>query len=188
MGCAFDMYSQSWNGLSYSMMLFVYCFIMPICVIFFSYIGIIYHTRTSRKGLFGDNESPKKPEIGKVFDRRLRRRQSSHTNQRVSSSIKRTIRGAIFVFIVKLLLYVHNIKTNTRNQNYDITIKSLDAEWDTYGRYKCVLELFALYVRKSHNIYLLSINDIILDNQKHNGLVISFMSNYNPKVSQQLNT
>ena len=97
MGCAFDMYSQSWNGLSYSMMLFVYCFIMPICVIFFSYIGIIYHTRTSRKGLFGDNESPKKPEIGKVFDRRLRRRQSSHTNQRVSSSIKRTIRGAIFV-------------------------------------------------------------------------------------------
>ena len=98
MGCAFDMYSQSWNGLSYSMMLFVYCFIMPICVIFFSYIGIIYHTRTSRKGLFGDNESPKKPEIGKVFDRRLRRRQSSHTNQRVSSSIKRTIRGAIFVY------------------------------------------------------------------------------------------
>ena len=158
MGCAFDMYSQSWNGLSYSMMLFVYCFIMPICVIFFSYIGIIYHTRTSRKGLFGDNESPKKPEIGKVFDRRLRRRQSSHTNQRVSSSIKRTIRGAIFV-----LLHVHNIKIGTRNRIYDITIKSLDAEWDTYARYKFVLELVAYYVRKSHHIYLLSINGIILN-------------------------
>ena len=92
MGCAFDMYSQSWNGLSYSLLLFVYCFILPICVIFFSYIGIIYHTRTSRKGLFGDNDSPKKHDIGKDFDRRLRRRQSSHTNQRVSSRIKRTIR------------------------------------------------------------------------------------------------
>ena len=97
MGCAFDMYSQSWNGLSYSLLLFVYCFILPICVIFFSYIGIIYHTRTSRKGLFGDNDSPKKHDIGKDFDRRLRRRQSSHTNQRVSSRIKRTIRWTIFV-------------------------------------------------------------------------------------------
>ena len=106
MGCAFDMYSQSWNGLSYSMMLFVYCFIMPICVIFFSYIGIIYHTRTSRKGLFGDNECPKKQDSGKDFDRRLGRRQSSHTNQRVSLHIQRMELDEVFsyhTFIFRLL-------------------------------------------------------------------------------------
>ena len=133
MGCAFDMYSQSWNGLSYSLLLFVYCFILPICVIFFSYIGIIYHTRTSRKGLFGDNDSPKKNDIGKDFDRRLRRRQSSHTNQRVSFRIKRTIRWTIFV------LRIHDIKIATRNWIYvvcGITIKSLDAELDIYAGYK----------------------------------------------------
>ena len=98
MGCAFDMYSQSWNGLSYSLLLFVYCFILPICVIFFSYIGIIYHTRTSRKGLFGDNECPKKQDSGKDFDRRLGRRQSSHTNQRVSLHIQRMELDEVFSY------------------------------------------------------------------------------------------
>ena len=156
MGCAFDMYSQSWNGLSYSLLLFVYCFILPICVIFFSYIGIIYHTRTSRKGLFGDNDSPKKHDIGKDFDRRLRRRQSSHTNQRVSSRIKRTIRWTIFVTRYK------NCYKKLNQYSLGITIKTVDVELDMYAGYKCVLELFALYVRKSHLIYLLSINDIIL--------------------------
>ena len=113
MGCAFDMYSQSWNGLSYSMMLFVYCFIMPICVIFFSYIGIIYHTRTSRKGLFGDNECPKKQDSGKDFDRRLGRRQSSHTNQRVSLHIQRMELDEVFsyhIFIKRKLTFIINNK------------------------------------------------------------------------------
>ena len=43
MGCAFDMYTSDWNPRSYCYVLLLFCYCIPLCIIFFSYVGIIYH-------------------------------------------------------------------------------------------------------------------------------------------------
>ena len=47
MGCAFDIYSPSWNHRTYMWMLFVLAWFIPVVVIGVSYIGIIYRVRKS---------------------------------------------------------------------------------------------------------------------------------------------
>ena len=47
MGCAFDMYSQSWNDRSYGLILCFLCWLFPLSIIFSSYVGILYQTRSS---------------------------------------------------------------------------------------------------------------------------------------------
>ena len=44
MGCTFDMYSSNWNYRSYCYVLLLLCYCFPLCIIFFSNFGIIYHT------------------------------------------------------------------------------------------------------------------------------------------------
>ena len=43
MGCTFNMYSPDWNPRSYCYVLLLFCYCIPLCIIFFSYVGIIYH-------------------------------------------------------------------------------------------------------------------------------------------------
>ena len=43
MGCTFDMYTSDWNPRSYCYVLLLFCYCIPLCIIFFSYVGIIYH-------------------------------------------------------------------------------------------------------------------------------------------------
>ena len=64
MGCAFDLYSTSWNDRSYVATLLVFAWFIPLIVIFTSYIGIIYHIRhsTVKNILFHRNYSFKKEE------------------------------------------------------------------------------------------------------------------------------
>ena len=92
MGCAFNMYSSSWSDRSYGITLFLYCWILPLFIIFFSYMGMIYDTRTSRKKLVrsmgtsdksGTEESSEDP-------RKLKRtltNDSHHSPHRVSGYI-----------------------------------------------------------------------------------------------------
>ena len=47
MGCAFDMYSTSWNHRSYVLTLFILCWFVPLLMIFVAYFGIIYRVRHS---------------------------------------------------------------------------------------------------------------------------------------------
>ena len=37
------MYSSDWNPRSYCYVLLLFCYCIPLCIIFFSYVGIIYH-------------------------------------------------------------------------------------------------------------------------------------------------
>ena len=93
MGCAFNMYSQSWNDRSYGIFLFCYCWFIPLLIIFFSYMGIIYHTRSSRKRLLTQKniELPKDAEDGKNKNKEKLKRtdttDSSHSPRRVSSKL-----------------------------------------------------------------------------------------------------
>ena len=93
MGCAFNMYSQSWNDRSYGIFLFCYCWFIPLLIIFFSYMGIIYHTRSSRKRLVTQKniELPKDAEDGKNENKEKLKRtdtaDSSHSPRRVSSKL-----------------------------------------------------------------------------------------------------
>ena len=87
MGCAFDMYSSAWSDRSYGIVLFFYCWIFPLLIIFFSYIGIMYETRSSRNRLIRkekkkdeeDNEEEKP-----LNDNNKKRSITSHSPQRVS--------------------------------------------------------------------------------------------------------
>ena len=90
MGCAFNMYSSSWSDRSYGITLFLYCWIVPLVIIFFSYIGMIYDTRTSRKTLI--RSASEKTENGEdpKDESKLKRtgtNQSYHSPQRVSSPL-----------------------------------------------------------------------------------------------------
>ena len=93
MGCAFNMYSQSWNDRSYGIFLFCYCWFIPLLIIFFSYMGIIYHTRSSRKRLLTQKniELHKDAEYGKNKSKgkleRTDTSDSSHSPRRVSSKL-----------------------------------------------------------------------------------------------------
>ena len=60
MGCAFDMYSSSYSDRAYGVVLLFLCWIFPLFVIFFSYLGIISHTRLSSKNLFSRTKSFRK--------------------------------------------------------------------------------------------------------------------------------
>ena len=60
MGCTFDMYSSSWSDRSYGLILFVLCWVLPLFVIFFSYLGIISHTRLSSKNLLSRTKTFRK--------------------------------------------------------------------------------------------------------------------------------
>ena len=51
MGCAFDMYSQSWSDRSYGLILCFLCWLFPLSIIFSSYVGILYRTRSSYKNV-----------------------------------------------------------------------------------------------------------------------------------------
>ena len=51
MGCAFDMYSQSWNDRSYGLILCFLCWFFPLSIIFASYVGILYRNRSSYETL-----------------------------------------------------------------------------------------------------------------------------------------
>ena len=51
MGCAFDMYSQSWNDRSYGLILCFLCWFSPLSIIFASYVGILYRNRSSYETL-----------------------------------------------------------------------------------------------------------------------------------------
>ena len=42
MGCTFDSFSSSWSDRSYVLTLLVLAWIIPLVIIFLSYIGIIY--------------------------------------------------------------------------------------------------------------------------------------------------
>ena len=90
MGCAFNMYSSSWSDRSYGITLFLYCWIVPLVIIFFSYIGMIYDTRTSRKKLIRSaSQKPENVEDPKD-ESKLKRtgtNQSYHSPQRVSSPL-----------------------------------------------------------------------------------------------------
>ena len=86
MGCAFNMYSSAWSDRSYGIVLFLYCWIFPLLIIFFSYIGIMYETRSSRKTLIKkekknveDNEEDKP-----LNDDKTKKSLTSHSPQRVS--------------------------------------------------------------------------------------------------------
>ena len=87
------MYSQSWNDRSYGIFLFCYCWFIPLLIIFFSYMGIIYHTRSSRKRLLTQKniELPKDAEDGKNKNKEKLKRtdtaDSSHSPRRVSSKL-----------------------------------------------------------------------------------------------------
>ena len=87
------MYSQSWNDRSYGIFLFCYCWFIPLLIIFFSYMGIIYHTRSSRKRLLTQKniELPKDAEDGKNKSKSKLERtdtsDSSHSPRRVSSKL-----------------------------------------------------------------------------------------------------
>ena len=90
MGCAFNMYSSAWPDRLYGIALFFYCWIFPLLIILFSYIGIIYETRSSRKTLFRkekkkDDDDPE--EEKPLNDEHLKRANSSHSPQRVSTII-----------------------------------------------------------------------------------------------------
>ena len=43
MGCTFNMYTSDWNPRSYCYVLLLFCYCIPLFIIFFSYVGIIYH-------------------------------------------------------------------------------------------------------------------------------------------------
>lgn len=47
MGCAFDMYTTSWNDRSYVLVLFVLCWFVPLLIMFQSYGAIIYRVSYS---------------------------------------------------------------------------------------------------------------------------------------------
>ena len=51
MGCAFDFYTPSWNYRSYVTALVIGFYLIPLFVIFGSYIGIIQSSRKSMKTL-----------------------------------------------------------------------------------------------------------------------------------------
>ena len=52
MGCTFDMFSSDWNPRSYCYVLLLLCYCLPLCIIFFSYFGIIHHnTRLSARDM-----------------------------------------------------------------------------------------------------------------------------------------
>ena len=47
MGCAFDMFSTTWNDRSYVVVLFVLCWCIPLIVIFVSYGSIFFRVRNT---------------------------------------------------------------------------------------------------------------------------------------------
>ena len=47
MGCAFDMFSTTWNDRSYVVVLFVLCWCIPLIIIFYSYGSIFFRVRKS---------------------------------------------------------------------------------------------------------------------------------------------
>ena len=92
MGCAFNMYSQAWSDRSYGVILFLYCFVLPLPVILSSYLGLIYLARSSGKPFQGKNDTDKDPsnqndnEDEKLEQPKIERT-PSHSNQRVISNI-----------------------------------------------------------------------------------------------------
>ena len=51
MGCAFDFYSPGWKYRTYVVALIFGFYIIPLIVIFGSYIGVMHNSRTSMKSL-----------------------------------------------------------------------------------------------------------------------------------------
>ena len=90
MGCAFDMYSSAWVDRSYGLVLFIYCWIFPLLIIFFCYIGIMYDTRLSGKMVFRTEKKKNNDENeeGKHLNNdNMKKSTISHSPQRVSTFI-----------------------------------------------------------------------------------------------------
>ena len=83
MGCSFNMYSSDWNPRSYCYVLLIFCYFIPLCIVFFSYLGIIYHnSRLSNKRIpnpstsvryvarfsLGDNSSQREEKTEETID------------------------------------------------------------------------------------------------------------------------
>ena len=85
MGCAFDMYSQSWNDRSYGSILFLLFWFFPLSIIFSSYAGIIYHTRNSYDNLlkrtktFRENGEPSKERVYNDNEKNVERKATWRT-------------------------------------------------------------------------------------------------------------
>ena len=88
MGCAFNMYSQAWSDRSYGVILFLYCFVLPLPVILSSYLGLIYLAHSSGKLFQGKNDTDKNPSNendneDETLEQPKIERTPSHSTQRV---------------------------------------------------------------------------------------------------------
>ena len=87
MGCAFNMYSPEWADRIYGLVIFFYCWIFPLLIIFFCYIGIMYETRSSGRMLFriDKKKNNDENEEGKHLNNdNMKRSIISHSQQRVN--------------------------------------------------------------------------------------------------------
>ena len=113
MGCAFNMYSQAWSDRSYGVILFLYCFVLPLPVILSSYLGIIYLARSSGDQFEGKNDGDKNPSNeNDNEDVKLEQpdieKTPSHSSQRVIFHI--AILGNNFQILVSYMIFSSGIK------------------------------------------------------------------------------
>ena len=101
MGCAFDMYSQSWNDRSYGLILCFLCWFFPLSIIFASYVGILYKNRSSYETLLLRT---------KTFRENNNDRQSSgHIDNDARKSVLRKANSRSRMKMSKVIIHVYKI-------------------------------------------------------------------------------
>ena len=83
MGCAFDMFSTSWNARSYVVILFVLCWCIPLGVIFVAYISIFSRVRQSGARNVGLSGTPNKLIMNDQYSRKESRASTTSYSQKV---------------------------------------------------------------------------------------------------------
>ena len=84
MGCAFDMFSTSWNDRSYVVTLFVLCWCIPLGVILVAYVSIFSRVRQSGARNSGLSGTPNKLISNNQYSRKESRASTTSYSQRVT--------------------------------------------------------------------------------------------------------
>jgi hypothetical protein len=99
------MYSSAWSDRAYGIVLFFLCWILPLFVIFFSYSGIILHTRPSTENLLSGTKTFRQTRREKVS------RESDHMERWHTKWQKK--RKVIIGLNIRYSIYRYTEKSNT---------------------------------------------------------------------------
>ena len=84
MGCAFDMFSTSWNDRSYVVVLFILCWCIPLVIIFVAYVSIFSRVKKSNARNVGFSGTPNKVANEDQFSRKASKVSTSSLSPKVN--------------------------------------------------------------------------------------------------------